>query len=58
LKATLYPVQKGLTVTEKPVDIKGDPVKNAFVYLKGSNDGKLKSYDISGPDVSIWIHRA
>ncbi|MBG0859557.1 MAG: T9SS type A sorting domain-containing protein, partial [Bacteroidales bacterium] len=43
-------VKKGLTVTEKTSDTKGDPVKNAFVYLKGSTDGKLKAYDISGSD--------
>jgi hypothetical protein len=45
--------RKGLTVTEKTSDIKGDPVKNAFVYLKGSTDGKLKAYDISGADGSF-----
>jgi PKD repeat protein len=45
--------KKGLTVTEKAGDIKGDPVQNTFVYLKRSSDGKLISYDISGSDGSF-----
>jgi PKD repeat protein len=45
--------KKGLTVTEKTGDSKGDPVQNAFVFLKGSADGKLKAYDISSNDGSF-----
>jgi len=39
---------KGLTVTENKGDIKGDPLPGVYVYLKGSDDGKLKAYNITG----------
>jgi len=45
--------KKGVTVTEKTGDIKGDPVKNVNVYLKKASDGKLVAYDISGSDGSF-----
>jgi beta propeller repeat protein len=45
--------KKGLTVTEKTGESKGNPVQNAFVFLKGSADGKLKAYDISNTDGSF-----
>jgi hypothetical protein len=38
---------KGLTITEKTGDAKGDPVPDTYVYLKDSSNGKLKAYDIS-----------
>ena len=45
--------KKGLTITEKSGDIKGDPVQNTFVYLKRTSDGMLIGYDISGSDGSF-----
>jgi hypothetical protein len=39
--------RKGLTVTEKPDEIKGSPVTGSYVYLKNSADGKLATFDIT-----------
>jgi PKD repeat protein len=45
--------KKGITITEKPDEIKGNPVAGAYVYLKGSTDGKVKAYDITSSDGSF-----
>ncbi len=39
--------RKGLTVTEKPDEVKGSPVAGSYVYLKNSADGKLAAFDIT-----------
>ncbi|MBG0858667.1 MAG: T9SS type A sorting domain-containing protein [Bacteroidales bacterium] len=45
--------KKGLTVTEKTGDVKGDPLSKVYVYLQGSADAKIKAYDISSADGSF-----
>lgn len=44
---------KGLTITEKSYDIKGNPVPGTYVFLKNSGDGKLKAFDITSTDGSF-----
>jgi len=45
--------KKGVVVTEKTENIKGDPVADTYVYLTGSTDGELKAYDITESDGSF-----
>ena len=45
--------KKGLTVTEKTGDAKGDPVPDVYVFIKSYADGKLKAFDISDENGSF-----
>lgn len=42
--------KKGLTIIERTVNTEADPVSGAYVYLEGSDDGKLKDWDITASD--------
>ena len=41
---------KGISVSEKSQDIKGNPLSGIYVYLKSASGGSLVSYDITGAD--------
>jgi PKD repeat protein len=49
----VYGSKKGLTITEKPDNIKGNPVADVYVFLKSTTDGKLKAYCKTGSDGSF-----
>jgi beta propeller repeat protein len=39
--------KKGLYISEKTRDVKGDPLPGIYVFLRGTIDSKIKAYDIS-----------
>lgn len=45
--------KKGIVVTEKTEDTKGNPLADIYVYLMGSADGELKASDVTASDGSF-----
>ncbi|MCJ7449879.1 MAG: choice-of-anchor D domain-containing protein [Bacteroidales bacterium] len=53
----VYGSKKGLTITEKPDNIKGNPVAGVYVFLKSTTDGKLKAFSKTGSDGSFGFEK-